>query len=281
MKAGGVWPGQEDRIRVDEVGIAYGSVGRCRLRATFRPIFQREEGRLERVASEGGTIASIAGETVPLTACQAELPASGLVEIERLRLALQLRNMHLAGSGEGEVLLDLEPLARISRAAFPEQLAAVMDAVGQADVDPVQVICMLPACLVDGWQTIAATLRRCGAGVAMDGFGTAGWSEAMFREIRPDIVRADADWFGQVCRFGATVRLFGTLVDRLQEEKARVLVACVDTPEGLAAALKAGVSLVQGGLLGGHEIAGVAAGDEALKIADLCRAGGGTVRALL
>jgi EAL domain-containing protein (putative c-di-GMP-specific phosphodiesterase class I) len=279
MKAAAGWFGRDDRLCVDEVGIEYGSFERSRLRATYRPIFARSGDRLERVALEGGTVAAVAGEPVRLIDLLVELPATEHAAIERLRLALQLRNLHHTDGAEGQLLLDLEPLANTSRAKVLAELDLVTGEIGRADIDAAQVVCMLPACLAETWPAIAAHLRRHGIGIAMGGFGTADWSQALFHDIRPDIVQVDGEWFGQVCRFDATVRLFGSLVARLQGE-ARVLVSSVDTPELLTAALRAGVGLLQGGLLGGHALAGADADDRSLDVEELLHPDDGAVGAL-
>lgn len=260
-------PGLDDVLIVDEIGMESGCYGIYRLRSFYQPIFARMDGSLRVVAVEGTVAPCVAGEDVAPEVFLAAVAADDLDLVERMGLALPLRNHRNIGLGMLELVADPEgsdPQALIDRIRL---VAGELDGAG---LDPGLVVCALGEQAASGGpmlSRIAEEVRGHGMRIAVADFGAGHWTDEQVEMLRPEIVRIDGDWFRKVCRDTTTVRLFDAVVARLRERPSRVLVTGIEDGEQFGVALRAGAELFQGPYLAAPALVGTMLG-EPLSIAE-------------
>jgi EAL domain-containing protein (putative c-di-GMP-specific phosphodiesterase class I) len=270
MKSTAGWQGSANgSLIVDEVGIEFGSCGKFRLRCFYEPVFERRGCLLHKVALEGAVLPLTAGRQVPYQEFLKSQHSHDPYDVELMRQVLQVRNYRNIGVGGPQLHLDLAPLIQVDRSRFPHALAGLAGHMRDIGLDPQLVVCKLASSIPDDWPGLTGEIRKQGLGVAIGDFGAARWTEEQFNAVCPDLVRVDEAWFGGVCRYEATIRLFGTAVARLRERSARVLVKGIDSREKLHVAMRSGADLFQGPLLAGISLVGTEVNEEPLQIVNL------------
>ena len=254
---------------VDEVGIELGVCGKYRLRCFYEPVFERRGTLLHQVALEGTAVPFAGGQQVPEAQFLDDLHPDDLFEVELMRQVLQVRNYRNTGFDGLQLYLDLAPLLRTDRSRFSDTVVGLTGHMHDVGLDPQLVVCTVRSSIGEDLPGSIKDLRDRGLGIAIAGFGAGSWTENQLDEIQPDIVSIEQNWFAQVCNHDATRRLFGTVVRRLQDRDAKVLVGGIDSRENLGVALDAGADLLQGPLLAGRFPVGAAVDDQPLNVMDL------------
>lgn len=259
--------GLDDAIIVDEIGIESGGYGIYRLRSLFQPIFERRGQALQVVAVEGTVAPYVAGEEAPSEVFLASVAEDDLDFVERMELALPLRNQRNIGLDTLELVVGPEgsdPRRLIDRVRL---IARELAEIG---LDPGFVVCAFG----EQAATDAAMLSRLadetrgnGLRVAVGDFGAGHWTDGQIDLLGPEIVRIDGEWFQRVCRDATTIRLFDAVVSRLHERRSKVLVTGIENEQQLAVALRAGVELFQGPHLALPALVGTAFDDRPLAMA--------------
>lgn len=238
-------------IFVDEIGIEVGGYGIYRVRSLFQPIFQRRGDNLYAVAVQGTVAPYVAGEEVPATVFEAAITPDDNDLIGQMELALPVRNHRCMDLDMLDLVIGVSVGERDADALL-ESIRFIAAEVADAGMDPGQVVCAVS----EPSQADAALLSRLahemsgvGLRVAVGDFGAGHWTDEKMDKLGPEIVRIDGDWFQKICRDATTIRLFESVVARLRERHAKVLVAGIETERHFAVALRAGVDLFQGGHL--------------------------------
>lgn len=243
-------------IAVDEIGIESGGYGLYRLKCRHEPIFERHRQSLRVVAVEATTRPHVAGEEVPAEVFLEAVASEDLDFIDHVSLALALRN-HANLEVGGLSLVVYLP----SGVDAGKTLRLMSSEAGLAEIDPGRVVCAVSEALAlsgTGLSGVAAEIRSKGMRVAIADFGTGRWSDGQMDFLAPDIVRINGDWFRKICRDPVTIRLFDTVVGRLHERNARVLVSGIESEQHLGVALRAGADLFMGRHLAPAVLAGSA-----------------------
>jgi EAL domain-containing protein (putative c-di-GMP-specific phosphodiesterase class I) len=98
----------------------------------------------------------------------------------------------------------------------------------------------------DAARRFCQSLRRCGAGVVIDGFGRRAPTFAAFAHLQPDFVKIDAALTRTIARDEACLARLHT-VARLAESLGTELIAeCIETPEVLLQLASVGIGHAQG-----------------------------------
>lgn len=258
---------------VDEVGIETGCLGKFRIRSSYQPVFERAGLELHKTAMQGSVAPFTAGRQVPDSEWQIDEPGFDAYRLELLRLVLQVRNYRNAGADGLALHLALDQLIQLDRSRSAGAIAGLVHHMNDAELDADCVVCTLSSytaeSLGNDWHELIAELRGHRLGVAIGDFGSSHWTEASIAEIGPAVIRVEHEWFAQVCRHDATMRLFATVVRRLQDQGARMLVGKIDTREKLSIALRAGVDLFEGVMLAPANLVGTAIGEQPLHLGDM------------
>lgn len=243
-------------IAVDEIGIESGGYGLYRLKCRYQPVFERHRQSLRLVAVEATTRPHVAGEEVPAEVFLEAVASDDVDFIEHLALALAVRNHATPESGGMSLLVDLP-----SGLDAAKTLLFMSSEAEMVELETNRIICAVGEAIVPpgrGLSGLAAEIRDKGMGVAIADFGTGRWSDGQMDFLAPDIVRINGDWFRKVCRDPVTIRLFDTVVARLRERNAKVLVSGIETEQHLGVALRAGADLFAGRHLAPPALAGSA-----------------------
>jgi len=237
-----------DAIIVDELGLESGGYGIYRLRCLYQPIFERRELSLHAVAVEGAAAPYVAGEEVPSEVFLAATAEDDLDFIAEMGLTLPLRNHRnigldtlefVVGDADDESAAD----ATLVRVRF------IASELATAGIDPALVICAIRGGATPDetmLARIAKERRKAGMRAAIDDFGMGRWTDGQMDLLNADLVRIDGEWFQKVCRDAVTVRLFESVVARLHERRAKVLVSGIDSEQQFGVALRAKADLFQG-----------------------------------
>ena len=261
----------DDALIVDEVGIESGVYGKYRLRSSYQPIFARQGQVLRPVAVEGLVTPYLAGEPVPPADFFAGLPERDWRFIEWMCRALQLRNHCNIGVGDLELYVDCDPPAETVPDALTTEIHFLARELGEGGLEPRLLVCAISeAAALDRAMLLrlAAEMRSHGLRIAIGDFGAGHWTEELTDLLRPDIVGIDGEWFRKICRDATTVRLFETVMSRLREREAKVLVKGIEDQAQFGVALRAGADLFQGSHLAAPALVGTVFNETPLGIVD-------------
>lgn len=238
----------DDAIIADEIGIESAGYGIYRLRSLYQPIFERRGQTLHGIAVDGTAAPFLAGEQVPQEFFLTSAAEDDLDFIGQIRLALPLRNMRNIDPEGTKLLLDIAARGDNSEDIL-ERVGFVAGELAEAELQPELVICVLSEPQAADSALLAEIvdeIRRWGLNSAIGDFGMGRWSDEQIDLLAPEVARIDGEWFRQVCRDAVTVRLFETVVARLHERGAKVLVCGIDNEQQFGIALEAGADLFQG-----------------------------------
>jgi EAL domain-containing protein (putative c-di-GMP-specific phosphodiesterase class I) len=224
-------------IAVDEIGIESGGYGIYRLKCLYQQIFERRRQTLKAVAIIGRVAPCLGGEEVPADVFREAVAEEDAGFIEFMSLALMVRNHANLGVDRQMLVIGLKD----------RHVRFVADQAAEAQLEPAAVVCALDERVAASrLSSVAAEIRDQGMRAAIGDFGVSRWTDEQMNLLAPDIVIIDGDWFRKICRDPVTVRLFDTVVARLHERKARVLVGGIETEQHLGVAIRAGADLFKG-----------------------------------
>ncbi len=268
----------DDAIIVDEIGIESGCYGIYRLRSLYQPIFKRRDRKLKMVAVEGTAAPYLAGEEVPSEVFLAAVTDDDYDFVGRMGLALAFRNLRNIGLDALELVVDPEGIdgggidaGGIDPGAVVDRIGLMVQELAGSGLEPGHIVCALGEHLASDdalLSRLAEEMRSHGMRIAIGDFGAGHWTDAAIDLLKPEIVRVDGDWFQKVCRDATTVRLFDSVVARLRERQAKVLVAGIANEGQLGVALRAGADLFQGAYLAPLAHVGTVFDETPLSIAE-------------
>ena len=201
---------------------------------------------LQAVAVEGTVAPYVAGEEAPPEVFRAAVAEDDRDFVERMGLALSLRNHRNIGIDTLELVVDPEGS---DPNTLMDRVRLVARELVAAGLDPALVVCALGAQAASDSRLLprlADELRSHGLRVAVGDFGAGHWADGQIDLLAPEIVRIDGEWFRKVCGDATTVRLFDAVVARLREHRTKVLVAGIEDEQQFGVALRAAADLFQG-----------------------------------
>ncbi|MEQ1944001.1 EAL domain-containing protein [Mesorhizobium sp. VNQ89] len=225
-------------IAVDEIGIESGGYGIYRLRCLYEQIFERRRQTLKAVAIAGSVAPYLGGEEVPANVFREAVAEEDAGFIALMSLAIMVRNHGNTGLDAQMLVVGLNE----GDGSFVAEQAS------EALIEPARVVCAVDetAVATSRLSGLASEIRNQGMRVAIGDFGAGRWTDGQMDFLAPDVVVIDGDWFRKICRDPVTVRLFDTVVARLHERKAKVLVGGIETEQQLGVAIRAGADLFKG-----------------------------------
>ena len=169
---------------------------------------------------------------------------SMLVKLDRLCRTVHALNYFQAGSGGGNLFVNVQPrLLESVKDDHGQAFAKVLDLIGVATS---RVVIEIPAEVNRNWKLLGHVIgnyRSRGYRIAANHSGTGENWMAELGGLYPDIVRLEAS--ALMGRLGARA-----LIDSIHRFGASVLVYEIETPQHKAAALQEGADLLQGRALG-------------------------------
>ena len=260
-----------EAIIVDEVGIESGGYGKCCLRSSYQPVFERAGDVLRPVAVEGAISPYLAGQLLPLADLFVDLPPQDRRFIEQMCRILKVRNHRNIGADGLQLYVDCDLPADAESGAIAAEILFMVEQLGDVGLDPRLMICTISEATAQdqaALSKLATELRSHGFGIAIGDFGPGQWTEEQADTLQPDIFRIDGAWFRKICREATTVRLFEAVMSQLRERGGKTLISGIEDQAQFDVALRAGADFLQGSYLAAPALVGTVFSEAPIGVAD-------------
>lgn len=244
-------------IRHDD-GTASGVWGIYTLQSAFQPIFAFKDGKLSVVAFEGLIRPFRDGEPQAPMSFFSTCPAADRLHIEALTRTLHLLNAGACLPQEASIFINFDPSVFTDRGIADKALREMRLVLHEAGIDPHRVVCEVTEQKSASQETLynfVEALRGNGFRIAVDDYGAEESDINRIKELRPDIVKFDAQWITQLMDSGAGFALLTAMVASFEEQGIRTVFEGIEEGWQLELAEKSGASMVQGFTLARPELA--------------------------
>jgi len=238
-------------------GTATGVWGPYTLKSAFQPIFEFVDGRLPLAAFEGLLRPFRNGKPESPASFFATCQTGDRLHVEALARTLHLLNAGACLPGQVSVFINFDPSVVTERAIADNALREMRLVLHEAGVDPRRVVCEVTEQRSSSRETLfdfVTALKDDGFRIAVDDYGAENSDINRIRELKPDIVKFDSRWIGQLMETSAGFVLLTTMVSTFEQQGIRTLFEGIEESWQLELAEKSGVSMVQGFALAGPEI---------------------------
>ncbi|CCV08723.1 conserved hypothetical protein [Mesorhizobium metallidurans STM 2683] len=239
-------------------GTASGVCGIYTLQSAFQPIFAFKDGKLSVAAFEGLIRPFRDGEAQPPMSFFNTCPAADRLHIEALTRTLHLLNAGACLPQEASIFINFDPSVFTDRGIADKALREMRLVLHEAGIDPHRVVCEVTEQKSASQETLynfVEALRGNGFRIAVDDFGAEESDINRIKELRPDIVKFDAQWIMQLMESGAGFALLTAMVASFEEQGIRTVFEGIEEGWQLELAEKSGASMVQGFALARPELA--------------------------
>jgi EAL domain-containing protein (putative c-di-GMP-specific phosphodiesterase class I) len=244
-------------IRQDD-GTSTGVWGGYVLKSAFQPIFAFREGRLEAAAYEGLARPFKDGEALsPGNFFRIIHP------VDRLHVETLARTLHLLNAGacldpKASIFVNFDPSLFCEASVAETALREMRLVLHEARIDPDRIVCEVTeqnAPSAAGLQAFVAALRRHAFRVAVDDYGAESSDMGRIKELRPDIVKFDAQWTTRLMESGPGFALLKVMVEEFAARGIATVFEGIEEGWQLELAERSGARMVQGYALARPEIA--------------------------
>lgn len=244
-------------IRHDD-GTSSGVWGVYALKSAFQPIFAFNNGKLEIAAFEGLIRPFRDGEPQSPQSFFSTCPASDRLHVETLTRTLHLLNAGACLPREAAVFVNFDPSVFVDRAVSDRALRDMRLVLHEAEIDARRVVCEVTEQRSTSQETLfqfVEALRANGFRIAVDDYGADDSDIGRIKELKPDIVKFDAQWLTQLMDSGPGFALLATMVRAFEDQGIRTVFEGIEESWQLDLAEKSGASMVQGYALARPELA--------------------------
>ncbi len=266
-------PRAETRLVTRSIGLAHivrqpdrtstGVWGPFTLKSAFQPIFAFRGERLEIAAFEGLIRPFRDGQGVSPGAFFRAVPPADRLHVETLTRTLHLLNagvclLSATAGPAASLFVNFDPSLVSDRELIAHALRDMRLVLHEAGIDPARVVCEVTeqqTSSQDGLHLFVHALRAEGFRIAVDDYGAEESGIARINQLKPDIVKFDAQWITRLMGSGAGFALLKAMVDEFRGRGMVNLFEGIEEPWQLDLAQKCGVDMVQGFVLARPEIA--------------------------
>ncbi|MBZ9742865.1 MULTISPECIES: EAL domain-containing protein [unclassified Mesorhizobium] len=244
-------------IRHDD-GTSSGVWGIYTLQSAFQPIFAFNEGKLSVAAFEGLIRPFRDGEPQSPMSFFSTCPAADRLHVEALTRTLHLLNAGACLPHEASVFVNFDPSVFTERAVADSALRDMRLVLHEAGIDPGRVVCEVTEQRSASQETLhgfVAALRANGFRIAVDDYGADDSDINRIKELKPDIVKFDAQWITQLMESGPGFALLTSMVRSFGDQGIRTVFEGIEEGWQLELAERSGASMVQGYVLARPELA--------------------------
>lgn len=213
---------------------------RSRWQAVISPALQRAVGL------EASLLVQRGGGLAPIEALEAGMDDRAIADLDRLALAVHLRNAPALPQGNEWLFLPLHPQTLRQRLFSPEQALRELTAL---DVSPSRIVLEIAESTALGDAELKAFVdayRDCGFRIALDDFGAGASNYDRVLALQPDIVRMAPALVRNAEHSPRAARLFPHMVSLLREASALALVDGIRSETQARIAIDADAELLQG-----------------------------------
>ncbi|MEO4001282.1 EAL domain-containing protein [Mesorhizobium sp. CAU 1732] len=264
-------------ITLDEIGLASASVGDHVLRTAFDLCFKIAGDRLVIAAVSPQLQVFRDGRQIRTQIFLREIGDGDRRLVHRLEVPLHLRNLLHLGIEDVDHVIDLSRLSLDDDLPASEIGALVNRVLADTELDPRRIVARIDIgneTQVERARGVLLALQSLGAhtavGGSIDGYPPVG----AIRALRPDLAVLDSRWLARVTAKPEAVPLLQSLIERMQDRGATVMVEGIETAGHAAAAFAASADWVSGAVLSKPSLAGTLVEPPVYRLSDLLRAGG-------
>ena len=244
-------------IRQDD-GTSTGVWGLYTLKSAFQPIFAFHNGKLSVAAFEGLIRPFRDGEPQSPGTFFNTCPAVDRLHIEALTRTLHLLNAGACLPQEASIFVNFDPSVFTTREISDSALREMRLVLHEAGIDPRRVVCEVTEQRTASEEVLyqfVEALRGNGFRIAVDDYGADDSDINRIKELRPDIVKFDAQWITHLMDSGAGFALLKTMVSSFEEQGICTVFEGIEESWQLDLAEQSGASMVQGYVLARPELA--------------------------
>lgn len=230
------------------------------LKTAFQPIFALRKGQLFATAFEALIRPFRDEEPIPPVAFFNSVPAIERLHVETLTRTLHLQNAGACLDPEASVFINFDPSVFDEKHVADTVLHEMRLVVQEAAIDPRRIVCEVTeqkSASEAALYRFVQVLKLQGFHIAIDDYGSADSDINRVRELKPDIVKFDAQWITRLMETGPGFALLSSIVSTFANQGIRTVFEGIEEPWQLELAEKSGVSMMQGFLLARPEIASV------------------------
>lgn len=224
--------------------MSIGVLGDLELHSTWQAVISPALQRA--VGMEASLLVAHAGRLAPVDDVAASLDDRAIADLDRLALAVHLRNVPPAPQGNEWLFLPLHPQTIRQRLFSPEQALRELAAL---DVNPARVVLEIAESTALGDAELKAFVtawREAGFRLALDDFGAGASNYDRVLALQPDIVRLAPSLVRNAEHSPRAARLFPHMVSLLREAGALALVDGIASEAQARLAIDADAELLQG-----------------------------------
>ena len=241
------------RLRKLEGGFQSADFGEYEIRTAFQPIYtlDNECSRLFGVEALARPLKH--GQPVPPLDFFASLNPTSAFEADWACLAVHLVNAAAWEMPSTKVFLNLNPTVCHLMIQSEDLFSEFASLARQLGMSPENIVCEISEQRVGSDEALALLGRKLhalGFQIAIDDFGPAGSNLVRVIELEPSIVKIDPVWFKQMIAKPNTHKLAETLMGRLNDVGAEVLIQGIETAEEYRWARRCPAAYIQGFLFG-------------------------------
>jgi EAL domain-containing protein (putative c-di-GMP-specific phosphodiesterase class I) len=244
-------------VRHDD-GTSTGVWGIYTLQSAFQPIFAFKEGKLSVAAFEGLIRPFRDGELQSPGAFFGTCPAADRLHIEALTRTLHLLNAGACLPQEASIFVNFDPSVFTDRGIADKALRDMRLVLHEAGIDPRRIVCEVTEQKSASQETLyefVEALRANGFRIAVDDYGADESDINRIKELKPDIVKFDAQWITHLMESGAGFALLTAMVQSFENQGIRTVFEGIEEGWQLELAERSGASMVQGYVLARPELA--------------------------
>lgn len=224
--------------------MSIGVLGELELRSHYQVVISPALQRA--VGMEASLLVQGAAGLESAEALAARLPDREVADLDRLALAVHLRNAPAAPQGNEWIFLPLHPQTIRQRLFSPEEALRELAAL---DVEPARIVLQIAesTTLDDAeLQAFVTAYRECGFRIALDDFGAGASNYDRVLALQPDIVRLAPALVRNAEQSSRAARLFPHMVSLLREAGSLALVDGIASETQARIAVDADAELLQG-----------------------------------
>jgi len=218
-------------------------------KSAFQPIFRFSRGKLAPVAFEALLRPFRDGALLSPAAFLNGLPPSERRHVEALARSLHLVNAAACLPDSASIFVNFDPSVFAATNLADAAVKETRVAVAAAGIEPHRVVCEVTEKETISEETLfglVAALRRNGFRIAVDDYGVDASDMNRIHELRPDIVKFDAEWIRRLMESSAGYALLATMVSQFRAHGIETVFEGIETSQQLELAENAGVDMVQG-----------------------------------
>lgn len=244
-------------VRRDD-GISEGVWGPYRLQSAYQPIFTFDDGKLHARSFEGLVRPSREGEAIAPGYFFKAIPAMDRLHVEALARNLHLLNALPSFGAAATIFINFDPSLFCERQVVESALREMRIVLHETGLMPDHIVCEVTeqsSTSAGSLQEFVDALRREGFRIAVDDYGAESSDMGRVKQLKPDIVKFDAQWISRLMDSRAGVALLQVMVEEFARQGILTVFEGIEEAWQLDLAEQAGAAMVQGFVLARPELA--------------------------